>query len=127
MNQPLEIIPADKADPAVFRSLTAKDAVFLYARYLEQELVFREKRGLDVLLLKSYLRHLFSPDGKIIRLGWDGYGQRLAFQAVFSTKRPPAGSSDDIKESSKEPPLASIYTLVATKLALDLNRKRQHL
>lgn len=79
MNQPLEITFANKVDPAAFRSLTAKNAVFLYARCLEQELVFREKKGLNVLLLKSYLRHLLSPDGKIIRLGWEGYGQRLTF------------------------------------------------
>ena len=86
MNQPLEITPANKADPAAFRSLTAKNAVFLYARCLEQELVFREKKGLDILRLKSYLRHLFSPDGKIIRLGWEGYGQRLAF--IIEALRP---------------------------------------
>ena len=50
MSQALETTPANKIDPAAFRSLTAKAIVFRYARYLERELVFREDRGLDVQL-----------------------------------------------------------------------------
>jgi SAM-dependent methyltransferase len=78
MNQPLEIAPSDTVDPAALRSLAARTIVFLYARYLAQELVFREKKGLEVLFLKSYLSHLFTPEGKIVRVGWEGYSQRLA-------------------------------------------------
>ncbi len=70
------LLPFD-AETSALRSLAANEIMSVYARCLEQEMIFRKNSGMDVFPLRFYLRNLFSPDGKVIRVGWEGYGQRL--------------------------------------------------
>lgn len=78
MNAAPDVSRKIRVDRETFRSLAAEEIVDLFARCLEEELVCRQQRGLEGLPLKSYLKNLFSADGKIAPTGIFGYSQRLA-------------------------------------------------
>jgi SAM-dependent methyltransferase len=74
--------------PLGFDPDTTPDSVFRrFSSLLELEFCFRNDHGLDIERLMSYYNNLFDSQGRLLQVGFSGYGQRL-FPAVAEMIRP---------------------------------------